>query len=219
MKGAFAMPVRFFILSVFLLSIVFVPAALAEDRIEKKQEEAVVSESEKTPVTEWMAAENALIDKLSDEEKEIFLVLRSKHGVIRTVDVVHRDVGNAVKGCGKDNPDMKDEIYSRFAQWERAVLPIINTAEKFLKTEIDEQTVVTPKDFRKVLKMNDAAFDYTESKVEKQIVTDEAACRKLLQSMDRTEDHMVSLLQDMLLPENVIRNRLEKEEEAEKVAE
>lgn len=213
------MPVRFFILSVFLLSIVFVPAALAEDRIEKKQEEAVVSESEKTPVTEWMAAENALIDKLSDEEKEIFLVLRSKHGVIRTVDVVHRDVGNAVKGCGKDNPDMKDEIYSRFAQWERAVLPIINTAEKFLKTEIDEQTVVTPKDFRKVLKMNDAAFDYTESKVEKQIVTDEAACRKLLQSMDRTEDHMVSLLQDMLLPENVIRNRLEKEEEAEKVAE
>lgn len=170
------------------------------------------------PVQEWIAAENKLIDTLSNKDKERFFVMRNKHGVIRSVRVVHRDVGNAVKACGKANPDMKGTMNGRFKDWEDAVLPVIELAEKFLKEEIETQKVVFPSDFKHVLKLNDKAYEYGESKIEKQPVTSPDACESLLKSMDRTENKMVELLQDMLLPESVIRERAERAKEAEEAA-
>jgi len=49
-----------------------------------------------------------------------------------------------------------------------------------------------------------------ESKIEKTPVTTEEACQSLLESMDDTEDNLISLLQDILLPQEVIKNRVER---------
>lgn len=170
------------------------------------------------PVQQWIAAENKLIDTLSNKDKASFFVMRNKHGVIRSVGVVRRDIGNAVKACGKANPGMKATMDTRFKNWEDAVLPVIDLADKFLKEEIETQKVVFPSDFKHVLKLNDKAYEYGESKIEKQPVTSEEACENLLESMDRTENKMVELLQDMLLPESVIRERAARAEEAEEAA-
>lgn len=170
------------------------------------------------PVQQWIAAENKLIDTLSNKDKESFFVMRNKHGVIRSVGVVRRDIGNAVKACGKANPDMKATMDTRFKSWEAAVLPVIDLADKFLKEEIETQKVVFPSDFKHVLKLNDKAYEYGESKIEKQPVTSAEACENLLESMDRTENKMVELLQDMLLPEGVIRERAARAKEAEEAA-
>ena len=78
--------------------------------------------------------------------------------------------------------------------------------------------MVFPSDFKYVLKLNDKAYAYGEKQIEKTPVTDKEACQGLLDSMDRTENKMVELLQDMLLPESVIRERAERAEEAEKAA-
>ncbi len=173
----------------------------------QKAKEVVVAPEKNTPVTEWMAAENKLIDTLNKSGKESFLILRNKHSVIRTVRIVERDVGSAVESCGKNNPDMKAAMDTRFKDWQSAINPILNDAEKFLKTEIEEQQLVYPNDFRHVLKLNDDAYEYTEKMVKKEVITDKPACEKLRDSMDRTEDQLVTLLQDILIPENVIRDR------------
>lgn len=208
-----------------VISVYALPAVAADEKAkdEKPVEKAPKKSDKKAqaanPVQEWIAAENKLIDTLSAKDQRSFYVMRNKHGVIRSVRIVHRDVQNAVRACGKANPDMKAQMNDRFTQWEDAVLPVLDLADKYLKEEIDTQKVVFPSDFKHVLKLNDKAYVFGEEQIEKTPVTDKEACQGLLDSMDRTENKMVELLQDMLLPESVIRERAERAQEAEKAAE
>ena len=200
---------RFFVFSLILAMCALTLQSSAFAQEEKK------AKPEKTPVTEWIEAENKLIDTLPYQGKQSFYVLRNKYSTIRGVRIVDRDVGKAVKACGKENPDMKKTMTERFKQWEGAVLPILDMADKFLKEEVDAQKIVYASDFWHVMKLNDKAFKYSEEQIEKQVVTTKEACEGLLDSMDRTEDKMVELLQDMLLPESVIRERAQRAKEAE----
>lgn len=182
-------------------------SCLTSPALAQKAKEVIVKPQKNTPVTEWMSAENKLIDTLNKAGKERFLIMRNKYSVIRTVNVVERDVGNAVQACGKNNPDIKATMDTRFKEWQGAVKPILKDADKFLQQEIDEQQLVYPSDFRHVLKLNDKAYEYTEGMVKKEVVTSKDACEKLFKSMDSTEDRLVELLQDILIPENVVRER------------
>ena len=176
---------------------------------EQKKSVVATSSDQNSPVKKWIAAENALIDPLNDPDKESFFILRNKYSVLRVIHIVERDVGTAVKSCADKNPDMKTDMYDRFQQWRNAVDPIIDTAKKQLDKDIDNQTIVDVKKAREVLKLNDEAYDYGDKQVTKQPVSTKDACQDLLKSMDRTEDQMVTLLQQTLLPESVIRHRSE----------
>ncbi len=198
------------------------PAHAAEG---KKAEESIAAKStpiptaEETPVKKWIDAENALIAPLADKDKENFFILRNKYSVIRTIGVVKRDVGTAVKSCGDENPDIKGTMDARFTQWKNAVDPIIKTANRTLDETIKAQTLVDEKKFRNVLKLNDTAFEFSEKQIQKQPITTKEACQGLLDSMDRTEDQMITLLQQTLLPESVIIKRSEAQaKEAAKTA-
>lgn len=168
-----------------------------------------------TPLAKWIDAENALIAKLSAKDQESFFILRNKHSIIRAVEVVERDVGAAVKSCGKENPDMKEKMSSRFGQWKDAVTPILDTARKSLEREIAAQKIVDVKAAKNVLKLNDAAYEDGEKNMKKVPVSSKEACEGLLASMNRTEDDMVTLLQQTLLPESVIRKRSDDADKAE----
>ena len=163
-----------------------------------------------TPITEWVSAENKLIKALPYENRKVFFVMRNKHSVMRSIDIVHRDIKNAVKACGKENKDLKKPMRDRLKQWEKAVFPIKKDAKKFLEKELKEQEAFHVSDYRHVMKLNDKAYKFSESKIEKTPVTTKEACESLLNSMDRTEDTLVSLLQEILLPEDVVRQRVEK---------
>jgi len=192
---------RFLILFFCLLVFVATPS-FAQDKKEPK---------EVTPITKWIDAENELLDSLPKENQKVFFILRNKHSVIRTIDVVHRDIKSAVKACGKENKGIRKEMNARLKEWESAVLPVIKEAQKFLKRELKEQEAFHATDYKHVTKLNDKAYKFSESKVEKQVVTTEKACRGLLNSMDDTEDKLISLLQDILLPQEVIQNRVERD--------
>jgi hypothetical protein len=165
-----------------------------------------------TPLKKWLDAENALIKPLGEKDQESFFILRNKYSIIRVIGIVERDVGNAVQSCGKANPDIKKQMDERFAQWKAAVNPIVDTAKKQLEKDLDGQKYVDPKKARDVFKLNDEAYEYGEKQIVKQPVTTKEACGDLLSSMDRTEDEMVTLLQNTLLPESVIRTRSKKAE-------
>ncbi len=180
------------------------------------QAEETATKKETTPITKWIAAENALLDTLPKQNQEVFFILRNKHSVIRTIRVVQRDIKSAVKACGKKNKDLKAPMKGRFKDWENSVLPILKEAKKFLEIELKEQEAFHVGDYRHVMKLNDKAYKFSESKVKKTPVTSKEACEGLLTSMDRTEDSLLSLLQDILLPEEVVRERVEQAKKAEK---
>lgn len=170
---------------------------------------------QETPITQWIAAENKLLDSLPRANQEVFFILRNKHSVMRSINVVERDIKNAVKACGKANPDMESDMEARFKKWQNAVNPILKEADKFLKKELKEQEAFHVKDYKHVMKLNDKAYDFSESKITKTPVTEKESCEKLLASMDGTEENLINLLQDILLPEEVVRERLEQARKAE----
>lgn len=156
---------------------------------------------------EWMDAENKMIDPLPLKDQESIFILRNKHSMMKVTRVVEGDIESAVKSCSKSNPDMKDKMEGRFKQWQSAVSPILDTAEKQLDKDIDAQKIVDADDFKDVLELHDEAYEEGEKQTIKQPVATKEACEGLLASMDNTEDNMIQLLQQTLLPESAIRKR------------
>ena len=178
---------------------------LAEEN--KKKVEAEIEKA--TPITEWISSENALLKRLAEPNQQTFFIFRNKHSVIRVVETVRRDVGNAVKACGTENKEMADPMNTRFKNWENAVTSILKDAEKFLALELKEQEAFHISDYQHIMKLNDKAYAFSDAQVQKTPVTTVKACQGLLDSMDRTEESLVNSLQDVLLPEEVIKERVE----------
>ena len=191
--------------------------AKTEKKVELRKTDKVEAQIKSGPTgatKEWIDAENKLIDPLSKKDKETILILRNKHSYIQATKIVERDVGEAIKSCGKKNPDMKDKLDARYKQWKSAVDPILETAKKQLDKDIDALTIVDPDDLHDVLELHDEAYESAEKQVTKTPVTTKEACEGTLESMDRTEDNMIRLLQQTLLPETVIRKRAADAEKA-----
>lgn len=175
-----------------------------------------VDKKQSNPISTWIHAENAMIDPLSNLDRESIYILRQKHSIIRVIGVVEGDIGNAVKSCGTANPGMKSKIEDRFKQWKNAVNPVIKTARKNLDAEIEKQTIVDTAQLKKVMKLNDAAFEYGDKRIVKDPVSSQSACEALMMSMNDTEDEMIGLLQDTLLPPSVIKSRVDQQIKVEK---
>jgi hypothetical protein len=203
-----------------LFSICLSYPVVAQDEAEKRAEEnqqKVEQEIEKeTPITKWIDSENEVLNSLSKESQQVFFILRNKHSMMRSVDIVKRDVKNAVQKCSDKNVDMAEDMQTRYKKWSESIDPILNDAQEFLELELKEQQFFDVADYRRVVKMNDDAYEFSESKVKKQIVTTPEACQNLLESMDRTEEQLIDILQDALLPEEVVRERVEQMNKAKK---
>lgn len=202
---------------------VFAPVGVyAQDEVAKAAQEnkkKVEDEIKKdTPITEWISSENALLKRLPEQNQQIFFILRNKDSVIRAVETVKRDVGNAVEACSENNKDMADKMNERFDQWTGVIDPILSDAKKFLEVELKEQEAFHIPDYRHITDLNDKAYKFSESQVKKTPVTTPKACQGLLDSMDRTEEELINILQDALLPEEVVRKRVEAIKKAENEA-
>lgn len=184
---------------------------LVEDNKKKVEDEI----KKDTPITEWISSENALLDRLIGEKKQTFFVLRTKHSTIRAIETVRRDIGNAVEACSVKNSELKNEITERFDEWKASVNPILDDARKYLDQELQEQQAFHRTDYDHIIKLNDKAYKFSDEQVKKTPVTEKKACEQLIRSMDRTEDNLISLLQDILIPEEVIRARSERRKKAE----
>lgn len=151
-----------------------------------------------TPLTDLQEQTLDMIATLNDEQVAYIYALRNRHGIIRAVQVVRRDVSNAVEACGKANADMKPRIENRFKEWEGAVMPILADAESALKKAIETQNAVDPSVLRKHLDLVEKGFDYTDAQVEKKPVTSKEGCQFLLDKMDDTQDNLTKLLKETL---------------------
>lgn len=215
------MPLTKTFLSALLLLSVSVLPALAQEKEAPKKGDAPqmvgkpAGNEPSGPLKAWIDAENELIKPLNQKDQESFFILRNKYSIIRVIGVVERDIANAVKSCGEKNPDMKSKMDTRFKQWKDAVNPIIDLAKKQLDEDLEKQTIVDIKKAREVFRLNDAAYEYGEKQITKTPVSTAEACQSLLDSMDRTESEMISLLQQTLLPESVIRRQTEQAKKAE----
>ncbi len=202
---------RFFFLSVLTISVAFVfdgakAGAVNPDEQNAEQQVAPDSkdeagtaaeekaEDENAPAAQMRAAIKGLVENLKPEEMQHFSSIYSNYNMVNTVKTVRRDVTDAIKACGDNNPDMKVGLDSRFEIWGAAVEPVIKESDANINNMVFAQDYAKKEEFKNIFNLIDQTRDYTASKFEKVPVTTPEACNFLLGNMDETQSSMLSLL-------------------------
>lgn len=167
----------------------------------------IYTEQEKTPeaIAHRKASEkvynmmNEITEGLGEEEKKHFFMASNNHNLIGTVRMVQGDVGNAIKKCGENNPDMKDKLAARYAEWNDAVNPVLKEADDTLGNMIVAQSYAKPKDLKELFEAMDDTREKAQSRIEKIPVTTPEACQYLLEKLNETQESMLTILHATLV--------------------
>lgn len=203
---------------------------------EEKKEEAATGEEIPKDVQEHQKASEEVFkltreiaEKLSPEEQKHFFVLYTNYNIIGTVKSVRDDsVGSTVKACGEKNPEMKEKMDARFAEWDAAVTPILKEAEANINNMVIAQEYAKPAQIKKIFKGLDKTRTLGNKLVDRIPVTSKEGCEHLLETMDDTQANFLRLLQGTLVsvpqiapsvPEHASGEKETKEDAAEQAEE
>lgn len=142
----------------------------------------------------------ALIAPLTQAQIRQIYQLREAYGLVRSVEIVERDVSRAAKFCGEDNPAMKTQMQTGLQSWQGRVMPAVQERKKALQAAIDAQGLVRPGLIREYFKALDDAAIYAEKQLDKKVITTHEACKSLLESMDSTEKRVAELMKEINIP-------------------
>lgn len=188
-EGKTEMTIRNFIGAVCLAAVLF-PAGRAAA-------ESVPADAVNPYLQEMEERTRELGEALSPEALKHLYYIREGFGATRVVSIVRKDIENAVKACGKANPDLKDGMNGAFADWTSAVDPVVKEKKALMDQAINKQDYAKPKEIRDYLQLIEKAGDYANKQIDKQIVTTPEACNSLKESMNETRAVVVRLLGDV----------------------
>jgi hypothetical protein len=140
-----------------------------------------------------------LVKGLEEREQKHFYMMYSNYNLIATVEMVQGDVANAVKECGKNNPDMKEVMDTRFGDWKSALKPVLEEAHANVNNMLEAQEYAKTSEIKKIFKQLDKTRVKVNNQVEKIPVTTPEACDYLRNKMDETQDSMLSILKSTLV--------------------
>jgi predicted nucleic acid-binding Zn-ribbon protein len=185
------------------------PAQETADEDGKKEEAAPAQEEDPEILKRREEAEraseaayskmNKLLMRLSPPEQKHFIMMYTSHNVIQTVRVVQEDVGKAVAECGKNNPDMKEEMDAEHKEWNEAVNPVLKEAQANIDNMVVAQEYAPKAEMKSIFKAVDHARDETNDQIDKIPVTTPEACEYLLGKMEETKNNMVTMLKTTLM--------------------
>ncbi len=162
---------------------------------EDKKAEAV---KEKNPITELEAATNNLMKDMDDNQLLQFRAIEQSYRTIKAVEDVQASVTRAVESCGKENPELKDDMSTRLRTWRDSIRPTMKEAYKKLDKMVLLQSFSRPSVVRNYLKMFDEAVLYRNMGIKAVPVTEKDACLALKKSMDKSEKTLSDLLTQTL---------------------
>jgi membrane-associated HD superfamily phosphohydrolase len=176
-------------------------------------EAAAKSEKYEKAATKAYDAIKEIGKDLKESDAKHFYMTYNNYNLAGTVKMVQGDVANAIKACGENNPNMKNDLDARYKTWDEAVAPVVKEAEANIDNMILAQEYADPAKIRKAFGALDEARKVTNEYVDKKPVTTEDACKSLLEKMDDTQENLISLLRTTLI--SVGRNFPETNKEAE----
>jgi hypothetical protein len=141
----------------------------------------------------------SLSSELPDEDKAHFMTIYGNYNLIKTVEIVRGDIALAVKACGEANPELKDEIATKFTTWAGAVDPVISEAEGHLENMIEVQEYLKAQQIKDLFVQVDETREAVQKQIEKKPVTSKAGCEVMRDKMDNTRENMVQLLRSTLI--------------------
>ncbi|MFP4314291.1 MAG: hypothetical protein ACLFR0_08185 [Alphaproteobacteria bacterium] len=136
---------------------------------------------------------------LNSENRRHFFMIYNNHNMISTVEHVRSKVNEGIEACSKANPEMEDDLNTRFDAWKEAVQEKLDEAKAQRDNMIAVQDYIEPLKIRAVMNQADDLRKETSMNAETTPVTTKEACEYLLNKMDETEKTMLTLLQTTLV--------------------
>jgi hypothetical protein len=184
-----------------------VPAKAAEAPAKTepaKDKPALAAARQLNPANPWSKKVNAqamaLAKQLNDEQSQKVAEMMMGFDMLRQIRIVEKDVGKAVEECGKNNPDIKDKIASRFGKWKSAVDPALSQNENSMNAAIKAKVAGDPRKIRDYFDLIEKYGEYEEVTLNKHAVTSAEECERLLSSLDRTQIALTEVLQKIKWP-------------------
>ena len=141
---------------------------------------------------------NSVMNTLDQAQLTHFMVMYTNYNMFSVVKAVREDVGGAVGGCAKNNPDMADELNNRFARWEGSVGSSMKEVDDNIKSMSLAQDYISQNDLSAIFGMVDETRALNSSQFEKTPVTTPEACEFMMSKMDETQENMIRLLSGTL---------------------
>ncbi len=189
-------------LSALIIGASFIPTpsfAQESDAEMMEPSEAVQSDKSKSAMNKVMAEANAIMEGLSTSQARHFNIMYGNYNLIKVVETIREDLGNAIESCGEANPDIKEEADARYEEWTGAVDPVLKEANGNVANMIVAQDYARPREIDKFFKLVDNARSQHGKDVEKVPVTSLEACQTMVKKMDDTQPNMIELLEATLI--------------------
>lgn len=182
--------------------------------------DAVQSEKSKTAMNKVMEEADSIMEGLNSSQTRHFNILYGNYNLIKVVETIRDDLGNAIDACGEENPDIEEKADTRYDEWTGAVDPVLKEAKANVGNMIVAQDYAQPREIDKFFKLVDKARDQHGQDVEKVPVTTLEACETMVKKMDETQPNMIELLEATLISLPLaIQAERQKEMEEQKAAE
>lgn len=170
-------------LFIALLVLIFALPASAEEKAVPPMTETVKKLDMRT---------EAMLKNLDSNQMKQFQLIRGTHGTIRAVEHTQNIIGEAIASCGKENPEMKDELDQRYTAWRQGIMPTMEASKKRLQEMVLSQSFAKAKAVYSYLKLYDQVS--TEQDIKTYPIKDEGECKSLLRNMDRKQDDIIRLM-------------------------
>lgn len=157
-----------------------------------------------------------LVTDLPENEQQHFFMAYTNYNLIETVKVVQDDVGTAIDKCGENNPEMKEELKTRFKAWNTTISPLVKEAEGNFKNMLVAQDYASQGEIKDIFASIQDTREKTYNQIEKIPVTTPEACQYLLSKMDETQDSMTNILTSTLMTFPQVSDRLQQKSEQKK---
>ena len=183
----------------FIFSLSLIAAIAVCSSYTMAQEDAVEAppvKKERPALIEMERYTADLLNGLTPDQAQYLYEIRVNFNSIYSVEIATGQVEDAVKACTKNNPDMKEDMNTRYKAWDSAIMDEKDKADKALKDAIKRQPFRPAARVNTLLKKVDAAFKERDALVERVPVSSAEACQRLLESMDDTQEQMVSFMQE-----------------------
>jgi len=131
---------------------------------------------------------------LGQAELTHFGIIYGNYSVYSMVKAVRNDVGQAVEACIKNNPEMEEQINTRWSKWTKSVDANMKEAFANINAMSMAQDYAPQTEMKRIFSLVDETRAANSSRFEKIPVTTPEACEFMLSKMDETQDNMNVML-------------------------
>jgi len=155
----------------------------------------------------------AFTEDFDEASTRHFYALYGSYNLVKVVEDVQVQVGDAIEKCSEVNPDMREALENRYNDWKGEIDGVLDEANGNIDNMIIAQDYAKPRAIRKLMKFIDKKRISKSSDVEKYPVTSPEACEYLRTKMDETQGNLIGLLKSTLvsLPNSLLNADAEEE--------